>query len=48
VVQQEGVHTLKIGEPVTAYVNARRLFAFGADGGLVAAPPRPRLGMAAE
>ena len=48
VVQQDGVHTLRIGEPVTAYINARRLFAFGADGGLVAAPPRPRLGMAAE
>ena len=48
VVQQDGVHKLKIGEPVTAYVNARRLFAFDADGGLVAAPPRPQLGMAAE
>ena len=48
VVQQDGVHTLPIGEPVTAYVNARRLFAFGADGGLVAAPAAPALGMAAE
>lgn len=48
VVQQEGVHSLTLGEPVTAWINARRLFAFGADGRLVAAPPRPRLGMAAE
>jgi len=48
VVQQQGVHTLALGEPVTAWVNARRLFAFGSDGKLVAAPPRPRLGMAAE
>jgi glycerol transport system ATP-binding protein len=40
VVQQEGVHTHALGEPVRIYVSPGRLYAFGEDGRLRAAPDR--------
>ena len=40
VVQEQGVHQLRIGESMTVYVNPRRLFVFAADGHLIVAPPR--------
>jgi len=40
VAQQEGVHTLRLGQPVTLYVDPSRLFVFEAEGAgrLLAAP----------
>jgi glycerol transport system ATP-binding protein len=38
VIQQEGVHDIAIGSTVTMYLDPDRLFAFDADGALVAAP----------
>ncbi|MEM7044483.1 MAG: ABC transporter ATP-binding protein [Pseudomonadota bacterium] len=38
VVQEEGVHTLRIGEAITVHVNPERLFLFGEDGALKASP----------
>ena len=38
VVQEEGVHSFRIGEPITVYLDPRNLFAFGKHGGLAAAP----------
>ena len=35
-----GVHAYRLGETVTLYLNPQRLFAFGADGRLIAAPER--------
>ena len=39
VVQQEGVHTLQLGRPVTVFLKSRRMFVFDPAGGLAAAPP---------
>ncbi|MEL6961704.1 MAG: ABC transporter ATP-binding protein [Pseudomonadota bacterium] len=39
VVQEEGVHTLRIGDPIKLYLNPDRLFLFGQDGALKASPP---------
>jgi glycerol transport system ATP-binding protein len=39
VVQEEGVHTLRIGDPVSLYLRPDRLFLFGQDGALKASPP---------
>ena len=38
VVQEEGVHTLALGEEIKVFVDPRRLFVFDGKGGLVAAP----------
>ena len=40
VVQATGVHAFSLGERLTVYVDPDRLFAFGADGRLAAAPSR--------
>jgi glycerol transport system ATP-binding protein len=42
VVQREGVHRYELGQPLTLYLDPGQLFAFGADGGLVAAPEPAR------
>ena len=39
VVQEEGVHSLRIGESIKVYLKPDRLFLFGADGLLKASPP---------
>ena len=39
VVQEKGVHSLRIGEPIKIYLRPDRLFLFGADGRLEASPP---------
>ena len=39
VVQQEGVHPFAMGSPITVYLNAKHLFAYDAEGLLIAAPP---------
>ncbi|MGI9419463.1 MAG: ABC transporter ATP-binding protein [Geminicoccaceae bacterium] len=39
VVQEEGVHSLRIGEPIKVYLKPERLFLFGEDGLLKASPP---------
>ncbi len=39
VVQEEGVHTLRIGEAINVYLRPDRFFLFGQDGTLMAAPP---------
>ncbi|HEX2529602.1 MAG TPA: ABC transporter ATP-binding protein [Geminicoccus sp.] len=41
VVQEEGVHEHELGQKVTVFLDPSRIYAFGADGGLQAAPPRP-------
>ncbi len=38
VVQEEGVHSIGLGEEVKVFINPRRLFVFDQNGGLVAAP----------
>jgi glycerol transport system ATP-binding protein len=38
VIQQEGIHNVRIGSEVTMYLDPERLFAFDTDGRLVAAP----------
>jgi glycerol transport system ATP-binding protein len=38
VIQQEGIHDVRIGEQVTMYLDPERLFAFDTDGRLVSAP----------
>jgi glycerol transport system ATP-binding protein len=38
VVQEEGVHSLALGEAVRVYMNPRHLFVFDRNGGLMAAP----------
>jgi glycerol transport system ATP-binding protein len=40
VVQEEGVHSLGLGETLRVYVRPGHLFAFDQDGRLVAAPER--------
>jgi glycerol transport system ATP-binding protein len=40
VAQLPGIHSVQPGEGVELYIDPRRMFAFGADGALVAAPPR--------
>ncbi len=40
IVQQAGTHAFPTGTPITVYLDPRRLFAFDAQGQLVAAPPR--------
>ncbi len=40
VVQQAGVHTYALGEPVRIHIDPARLYAFGEDGALRAAPER--------
>ncbi|WP_191060129.1 ABC transporter ATP-binding protein [Geminicoccus harenae] len=44
VVQEEGVHEHGLGEPVTVYLDPTRLYAFGSDGRVRAAPVRGRGG----
>ncbi len=39
VVQEEGVHTLRMGEPISLYLRPDRLFLFDQDGSLKASPP---------
>ena len=39
VVQEEGVHTLRIGDPISVFLRPDRLFLFGQDGALKASPP---------
>ena len=39
VVQEEGVHSLRIGEAITVFLKPDRLFLFGEDGQLEASPP---------
>ncbi len=39
VVQEEGVHDFTLGEPLTIYLNPRRIYAFDQHGRLEAAPP---------
>ena len=46
VVQEEGVHTLALGEEIRVFVDPRRLYVFDTEGGLVAAP-RDLVGQAA-
>ena len=41
VVQEEGVHPLRLGREIRVYVNPRHIYAFDVDGRLVAAPPPP-------
>jgi glycerol transport system ATP-binding protein len=48
VVQEEGVHSLGLGEDVEVFVNPSNVFAFDAKGWLVASPPRPGARQAAE
>ncbi len=48
VVQEEGVHTLALGETLTVYVRPGHLYAFDLDGRLVAAPERRQPVLAAE
>ena len=40
VVQREGVHRYELGQPVTLYIDPKRLYAFDATGALAAAPAR--------
>jgi len=40
VVQEEGVHTLSLGQEIRVYLDPANLFAFGRDGTLIAAPAR--------
>ncbi len=46
VVQEEGVHTLALGEEIRVFIDPRRLYVFDPGGGLVAAP-RDLVGQAA-
>ena len=39
VVQEEGVHTLRIGDPISLHLRPDRFFLFGQDGLLKASPP---------
>ncbi|MDP2696941.1 ABC transporter ATP-binding protein [Thalassospira sp.] len=39
VIQEEGVHNPRLGEAITFYVDPKRLFAFGVNNQLEAAPP---------
>ncbi|MDJ0894553.1 MAG: ABC transporter ATP-binding protein [Alphaproteobacteria bacterium] len=48
VAQEEGVHSLALGQDVSIYVHPRHLFAFDADGRLAAAPSDPVTSEAAE
>ncbi|MFQ5774757.1 MAG: ABC transporter ATP-binding protein [Kiloniellaceae bacterium] len=48
VVQEEGVHTMALGEEVRLFLDPRNLFAFAEDGRLVAAPARGPAPMAAQ
>jgi glycerol transport system ATP-binding protein len=41
VAQLPGIHSIEPGQQVELYIDPRRMFAFGQDGQLVAAPPRP-------
>lgn len=38
VVQQDGVHAIAMGKPITVFINPCNLFVYGTDGCLVAAP----------
>lgn len=44
VVQEEGVHEHRLGEQVTVFFDAARIYAFGKDGAVRAAPGRTRMG----
>ena len=48
VVQEEGVHTLALGEEIQVSLDPRSLFVFNTDGRLVAAPLRGSAPMAAQ
>jgi glycerol transport system ATP-binding protein len=39
VVQQEGVHSVSMGSPITVYISPQSIFVYDVDGRLVAAPP---------
>ncbi len=42
VVQEDGVHSLDLGEEIAAYIDPRHVYAFDLDGRLVASPSRQR------
>ena len=48
VVQEEGVHSLGLGEEIRVFVEPRHLFVFDQDGGLVAAPGDATPSLAAQ
>ncbi len=48
VVQEEGVHSLGLGEEIRVFVEPRHLFVFAQDGGLVAAPGDATPSLAAQ
>jgi glycerol transport system ATP-binding protein len=48
VVQEEGVHSLGLGEGISVFVEPRHIFAFDGDGRLVEAPEGARPGLAAQ
>ena len=48
VVQEEGVHSLALGESVRVYLDPRHVFVFAEDGRLVAAPQRRTPAVAAQ
>jgi glycerol transport system ATP-binding protein len=48
VAQEEGVHTLALGEEISVFLDPADLFAFGQDGRLIAAPARGPAPMAAQ
>ena len=48
VVQEEGVHSLALGEAIRVYLDPRHVFVFAEDGRLVAAPRRGTSAVAAQ
>jgi len=48
VVQEEGGHSLALGQSLSVFVNPRQIFVFDSDGKLVAAPPRGSVGPAPQ
>jgi len=48
VVQEEGVHTMALGEKIKVYLNPGHLFAFDTEGRLIASPGRGQAPMAAQ
>ena len=48
VVQEEGVHSLALGEAIQVYLDPRHVFVFAEDGRLVAAPRRGTSAVAAQ
>ena len=48
VAQEEGVHSLGLGEAIQVFVNPRHVFAFDGEGRLMAAPAWSAAPMAAQ